>query len=178
MTEREIINGCIKKDEVCQRMLFEQFAAGMMTVCRRYARDQGEAEDILQDAFIRIFSFIRQYRSEGSLEGWIRRIVVNTALKAIQKRKIVFSGINEEHERVQSTEADAPSNLSAEELLKLISQLPDGYRLVFNLYVMEEYNHEEIAGMLKITAGTSRSQLSKARRMLKEQILSIQKIPI
>lgn len=158
-------------------MLFEHYAGRMMTVCRRYASDSTEAEDMLQESFIRVFNNISQYRFEGSLEGWIRRIVIHTALRILQKKKIRFAEINEELDIEQSLGVDGISSLSAEELLKLISGLPDGYRVVFNLYVLEGYDHNEIAAMLEINAATSRSQLSKARKVLQTQIENLTKLP-
>jgi RNA polymerase sigma factor (sigma-70 family) len=149
----------------------------MMTVCLRYACDQAEAEDMLQESFIKIFSHIGQYRFEGPLEGWIRRIVVNTALRILQKKKIEFAAIDEDLDLTQTMNVDAIASLSAGELLKLISGLPDGYRVVFNLNVLEGYDHNEIAQMLEITAATSRSQLLKARKMLQTQIENLQKLP-
>ena len=149
----------------------------MMTLCRRYACDQKEAEDILQESFIKVFKQIEQYRFEGSLEGWIRRIVVHTALRTLQNKKIRFTDIDEDLQNTSSVDPDALMNLSAEELLRLIRNLPDGYRIVFNLYVHEGYDHNEIASMLNISAGTSRSQLLKARKYLKTQIESLKKLP-
>jgi RNA polymerase sigma factor (sigma-70 family) len=177
LTERELIEGCLKKNSKSQRRLFELYAGKMMTVCRRYANDQTEAEDILQEAFIRVFSNIAQYRFEGSLEGWIRRIVIHTALRILQKKKIRFAEINDDLDIEQSMNADGISALSAEELLKLISALPEGYRIVFNLYVLEGYDHNEIAAILDINAATSRSQLSKARKVLQTQIENLTKLP-
>ena len=149
----------------------------MMTVCRRYATDPTEAEDMLQEAFIRIFNNIGQYRFEGSLEGWIRRIVIHTALRVLQKKKLRFSEIQDGLDIEQSMTVDGVASLSAEELLKLISGLPDGYRIVFNLYVLEGYDHNEIASMLDINAATSRSQLAKARKVLQTQIENLTKLP-
>jgi len=148
-----------------------------MTVCRRYASDLTEAEDILQESFIRVFSNISQYRFEGSLEGWIRRIVIHTALRILQKKKIRFAEIKDDLDIEQSMTVDGIASLSAEELLKLISALPEGYRIVFNLYVLEGYDHNEIAAMLDINAATSRSQLSKARKVLQTQIENLTKLP-
>jgi len=178
LTEYEIINGCIKENATCQRLLFEQYAGKMMTVCLRYATDQMEAEDMLQDAFIRVFNFIHQFKFEGSFEGWVRRIVVNTALKYVQKKKISFAEINDHSEQSPRLEPYAYSNLGEGDIMKLIQQLPEGYRVVFNLNVMEGYSHEEIATMLNIQPGTSRSQLVKARKMLQNQILKLQKIAV
>jgi RNA polymerase sigma factor (sigma-70 family) len=178
LTDRELIEDCLKKSPKSQRGLFERYAGKMMTVCRRYACDQKEAEDMLQESFIRVFLSLDQYRFEGALEGWIRTIFVHTALKTIQKKKIHFSDLDNNQETVQAIEADALTNLSTEELLRLISTLPDGYRLVFNLYVLEGYDHSEIAKLLNINVATSRSQLLKARRVLKTQIENLRKIPI
>jgi RNA polymerase sigma factor (sigma-70 family) len=175
LTEEELIKKCIRKDANSQRMLFEQYAGSMMTICRRYSCDQQEAEDMLQDSFIRVFSYIDQYEFKGSFEGWIKRIVVNASLKVLQKKKIHFLEINDDQYKEQSIDSYALSDLNEEELLKLISNLPEGYRVVFNLFVIEGYSHEEIAELLHIKAGTSRSQLSKARDMLKEQIRTLQK---
>ena len=149
----------------------------MLTVCRRYANDQTEAEDMLQEAFVRVFNNIAQYRFEGSLEGWIRRIVIHTALRVLQKKKIRFTEIKDDLDIEQSMSADGIAALGAEELLKLISALPEGYRIVFNLYVLEGYDHNEIASMLDINAATSRSQLSKARKVLQTQIENLTKLP-
>ena len=148
-----------------------------MTICRRYAGNQLEAEDMLQEAFISIFSHINQFKFDGSFEGWLKRITVNAALKILQRRKIKVIGVTHDHHELESRDVDVLSDLNAEDLLKLISQLPDGYRMIFNLYAIEGYSHDEIAAMLKIKAATSRSQLSKARAMLKDRIILSQKIP-
>ena len=154
-------------------MLFKQYAGIMMTICLRYSCDHTEAEDMLQEGFIRVFRYINQYKFEGSFEGWLKRVIVNAALRILQKKVIHFSEINEELQDLQ--QGDILSNLSEREILKLISNLPTGYRVVFNLYVLEGYSHSEIAEMLQINAGTSRSQLAKAKRTLQEQIRSQQK---
>jgi len=180
LTDEEIIKGCIQEDESSQRELFHRYAGKMLGVCQRYARNTADAEDIVQDAFIKVFEKIRQFKSEGSFEGWIRRIVVNTALKkytVIRYDKEV-SGFEITDRNESSMEASAYSHLNEKELLGLINNLPDGYRLIFNLFVIEGYQHEEIAQMLKIQPGTSRSQLVKARNMLKQQIMQKHRIAI
>lgn len=177
MTEKEIIRGCIKNNATCQRLLFEQYAGKMMTICLRYTRNQKDAEDTLQESFIRIFSSISGFREEGSFEGWLRRIVVHTALKMLQKKKIHFSTIDDNDETAPTVDPHVLDRLSTEELLQFIGRLPEGYRLVFNLYVLEGYDHNEIAGMLDISPGTSRSQLIKARRLLQQQINILFKLP-
>jgi len=133
---------------------------------------------MLQEGFIRVFRYIHQYKFDGSFEGWIKRIVVNASLRILQKKGIHFLEINEELQELQQAEADILSTLSEREILKLISNLPTGYRVIFNLYVLEGYSHGEIAEILQIDKGTSRSQLSKARRTLQEQIRSQQKLSI
>jgi RNA polymerase sigma factor (sigma-70 family) len=178
LTELDIIKGCLQEDVTCQRLLFEQYAGKMMTVCLRYANDQMEAEDMMQDGFIRVFKYIHQFKFEGSFEGWVRRIVVNTALKYVQKRRVRFTEIEDHSEHSPRMESFAFSSLGEEEILKLIQRLPEGYKMVFNLNVIEGFSHEEIADMLNIQPGTSRSQLVKARKMLQSQIINLQKIAV
>ena len=170
MTEQELIAGCIREDKRCQQLFFSQFAGKMMTVCRRYARHPSEAEDIFQDAFIKVFNALKQFEGKGSLEGWIRKIMVNTALKYYTKLSYQneISGLENLPEY-----ADLPnvySNLGEEEILKLIAKLPDGYRVVFNLAAIEGFSHKEIGELLHIEESTSRSQLVKARAHLQQQI--------
>jgi RNA polymerase sigma factor (sigma-70 family) len=153
-----------------QRELYQRFNGKMMAVCRRFAGDLTEAEDMLQEAFIRVFTSMEQFRFEGSLEGWIRRIVVHSALEVLRKRLVRFTDIEGEAETLVSPDTDAVTAMSAGELMKLICDLPDGYRVVFNLYVIEGYDHNEIATLLGVSAATSRSQLLKARRALQDQI--------
>jgi len=152
----------------------------MLGVCHRYARNGGDAEDILQDAFIKVFAKIYQFKFEGSFEGWIRRIVVNTALKKYSLRRYEkeVSGYEISDRDESGMEPSAYAHLTEKELLDLINNLPDGYRLVFNLYVIEGYQHDEIAEMLGIQSGTSRSQLVKARTMLQKQIIQLQKVAV
>jgi RNA polymerase sigma-70 factor (ECF subfamily) len=137
----------------------------------RYARNTLEADDILQEGFIKVFNFLKDYRYQGSLEGWIRRIVVNTAINYYRSRLHEWEEVNIEKAgsspKLETAEVD---NLSRDELLALIQQLPEGYRLVFNLYVIEGYNHQEIGKLLDISENTSKSQLSRARASLQEKI--------
>lgn len=143
----------------------------MFTVCLRYGTDRHEAEEILQEGFIKVFSSLHQFRSEGSLEGWIRRVMVTTALQRLRSRAPLHAVLPEESG--QAVEAEAiESNLGAKELLALVQSLPAMYRTVFNLYVFEGYQHREIAAMLHISEGTSKSNLFDARRWLKQRILA------
>lgn len=178
MTEHELIRGCIRKDATCQRKLFELYAGKMMSVCLRYAADAAEAEDMLQEGFIRIFSYIHQFKFEGSFEGWLRRIVVNSALKQLQKKRISFTEISDHQDHSPRMDPYVYANLGEEDLMKLINALPEGYRVVFNLSVIEGYSHEEIAQLLNVQPSTSRSQLVKARKMLQNQITELQKIAV
>lgn len=148
-----------------------------MGVCVRYAQDNAEAEDILQEGFIRIFRYIHQFKGEGSFEGWMRRIVVNCALKVIQKKKLHFVEASETTlATVPTINATALDQLTAQEILRLVNALPTGYKTVFNLVVVEGYSHEEVADLLGIQASTSRSQLVKARKMLQNQLAHLQKM--
>ena len=176
MTENDIIKGCLKKNATSQHLLFHQYSRQLMSVCLRYSGNVWEAEDMLQEAFIRIFAFIHQYKFKGSFEGWIRSVTVNTCLRKLEKLKIKYDDISTIETLKDTIEPNAISALAEKELIRLISNLPDGYRIVFNLNVIEGYSHNEIAAMLGIAPVTSRSQLIKARRLLQKQIISHQKI--
>jgi RNA polymerase sigma factor (sigma-70 family) len=176
LTEGEIIQGCLKKNAAAEHALFQRYAGVLMTICRRYGGNPTEAEDMLQEAFIRIFKFINQYQGTGSFEGWLKRITVRSCLQILQARKVRFTDLPDSYQETQTSVPDIIADLDAEEILKQISYLPDGYRMIFNLYVMEGYTHEEIGQILKIKAATSRSQLSKARNMLQAKINLLQKI--
>jgi RNA polymerase sigma factor (sigma-70 family) len=170
--EEELVQLFQKKDPDAFRKLYGQYAAKMMAVCVRYMGDTDKAKDVLQDGFIKVLRHIHEFRAEGSLEGWIRRIIVNTALLALRQDKLRFAVGPEEVEFELHTSFDeALDRLSVKELLTMISNLPPGYRTVFNLFVMEGYSHKEIAAELNINESTSRSQLTKARNMLQEMIL-------
>ena len=147
----------------------------MMTVCRRYGRHKLEAEDILQDSFIKVYKALHQFKFEGSLEGWIRRIVVTTAIKSVRKKSFTNELYDVELDYEEVSSPLALSNLNEEELLRYISELPDGYRYIFNMYAIEGYSHKEIADNLGIKESTSRSQLTKARKMLQKRIIQSEK---
>lgn len=142
----------------------------MYAVCLRYARTPADAADILQEGFVKVFTKMGQFNFQGSFEGWVRRIMVNTALRTYQRQRFDYEQTGYEHLPDAPVDADALSTLSEQELLNLIAQLPDGYRVVFNLVAIEGYSHAEVAEMLKIQESTSRSQLTKARRWLTEQL--------
>ena len=142
----------------------------MYAVCLRYARSTSDAADILQEGFVKVFTKLDQFQFQGSFEGWVRRIMVNTALRAYQRQRFDHESSGYEHLPESPVDPDAVSNLSEAELLRLISRLPDGYRVVFNLVAIEGYSHAEVAELLNIQESTSRSQLTKARRWLGEQL--------
>ena len=180
MTQEQLIKACIKEDAASQKEVFTRYGSKMLGVCKRYARTNEDAEDMLQDAFIKVFDKLQQFKFEGSFEGWIRRIVVNTALKkySVIRYSKELVGCDTSLQQEGADDPLAYNQLSQKDLLALIYRLPDGYRLIFNLHVIEGYQHEEIAGMLGIKPGTSRSQLVKARNMLQKQIIELQKIAV
>ena len=168
MSLEQLIDNCKKNDTKAQSQLYKLFSSKLFSLCLKYSRNYAEAEDNLQDSFVTVFNKISQYNNKGSFEGWMKRIAINTALQRY-RTKGVFSIINEENieDVVVEIEED---NLSIDYLLSIIQELPDRYRLVFNLYVLDGYSHKEIADMLKITTGTSKSNLARARLILKEKI--------
>lgn len=172
ITDEELIEGCVAANKRSQQELYTRYANRMWGVCLRYARNREEAEDILQEGFIKVFDNISKFRNEGSFEGWIRRIMVNTALKHYSRNTFREESLGADEHLAGSIPAEAISRLSEKDLLCLIASLPEGYRLVFNMYVIEGYDHREIASMLGIAESTSRSQLVKARIMLQKQINS------
>lgn len=172
MTEKEIIEGCLRQKRECQQELFRRYAGKMLAVCMRYARHHMEAEDVLQDAFIKVFDHLHQFQNKGSFEGWIRRVVVNTALKTFDRKSFTHEQYGlEVREDYSAAEPKVFAQLNEEELLGLIARLPEGYRIVFNLYAIEGYSHAEIADMLGVQESTSRSQLVKARKMLQAMVI-------
>ncbi|MGV3686652.1 MAG: RNA polymerase sigma factor [Daejeonella sp.] len=169
-----LLEGCKKGDRKAQEHLYKMLAPKMMGVCMRYAKDTYEAEDILQLGFIKVFQKVAEFRGEGSFEGWIRRIMVNSAIESYRKnlRTLNIIDIDEVHDQPQST--FDMSGLELKDLMKLVQQLSNGYRLVFNMYVIEGFSHKEIAKELGISEGASKSQLSRARSILKEKILKME----
>ena len=167
ISEAEIISGCIKGDKKAQKALYDKYSAKMLGVCIRYFRSVDEAEDALQEGFIRVFKNIDKFRNEGSFDGWIRRIIVNTALNFYKSNLKHYYAVDYA-EIEESLEDDKLNfdNLSVEYLLKMIQLLPEGYRLIFNMYEIEGYTHKEISEMLGISINTSKSQLMKSKKLL------------
>ena len=169
-----LLEGCKRGERKAQESLYKVLASKMMGVCMRYAKDNYEAEDMLQMGFVKVFTKMTEFRGEGSFEGWIRRIMVNTAIETYRKnlRTMNVVDIDEVYDQPQNT-FDI-NQLEMKDLMKLIQQLSSGYRMVFNMYVIEGYSHREIAEALGITEGASKSQLSRARGILKEKIMKIE----
>ncbi|MBR9757938.1 MAG: RNA polymerase sigma factor [Algicola sp.] len=166
---KKLIQKCSENDTKAQGELYHLYSRVLFSVSLKYSRNYAEAEDNLQDAFVTIFKKITQYQAKGSFEGWLKRIVINTALQRYRKQD-VFEIIDEEKIKNPSVEVQDDEDIPLDYLLSCIQKLPDRYRLVFNLYVMDGYSHKDIAEMLTISTGTSKSNLARARLILKENI--------
>jgi RNA polymerase sigma factor (sigma-70 family) len=166
-SEEEILKGCRKNKRQYQEVLYQKYAKKMYGICLSYAGGRDLAQDMLQDAFIKIFNRIKDFKQEGSLEGWIRKIVTNTAIDHLRQQKRVQNYISDQKETKEDIfEPDALQKLQTQDVLDQVAKLPEGARIVFNLYALEGYTHKEIAEKLKITEGTSKSQFNRARKIL------------
>lgn len=172
MSLKKLISQCRKQDRKAQEELYRKYSGKLFTLCLKYSGNYEQAKDNLQDGFIKIFQNINQFRGTGSFEGWMTRIMINTALKKYQDKSI-FLTIEEEHFEEPEVEVEEDA-VSVDFLIRIVQDLPERYRLVFNLYTMEGYSHQEIAELLKISVGTSKSNLARARIKLKEKIISAQ----
>lgn len=176
MSEEEMIKGCLKNNPLAQRTLYNKLGPKMMGVCLRYMTNTEEAEDVLQDGFVKVFDKLGAYSGTGSFEGWVRRIFVNTALDAIRKNRKL-----KHQTQIENVAFALESNdfifetLVAEDLMKVLQELPQGYKTVFNLYAIEGYSHKEIAKRMNVTVSTSKSQFSRAKAMLREKITELEK---
>lgn len=179
MSESEIIKGCIKQDRTCQKALYESLYGKMMGVCLRYAKSRDEAKDMLQDGFMKVFNSIRSFSHNGSFEGWVRRIMVNTAIDHLRRNKqeyLIVSTVRatEAAERIEDeNDEDMLASINREDILKAVQQLTPAYRTVFNLYVIEGFSHKQIAELLEISEGTSKSNLAKARFNLRKNLVHL-----
>ncbi len=176
MSLDQLINDCKEKHLKAQEELYKRYATSLFSVCLKYASSYADAEDILQDSFMIIFDKIAQYKNKGSFEGWLKRIAINTALQRYRKPG-VFNIINEENIPEVLVEVDEES-INLDFLLGIIQELPDRYRMVFNLYVLDGYSHKEISKLLEISDGTSKSNLARARQILKDKIEVTQNNPL
>ena len=176
MTEEAILKGCLQNDPTAQRELYNRYSPKMLSVCYRFAHNREDAEDMLQEGFIKIFSQMHTFGNRGSFEGWIRRIVVHTCINVLKKNKRFNESVDIIHATaVQVREESVPSIVQAKQIVECIRMLPIGYRTVLNLYAIEGYSHREIGTMLDIEESTSRSQYTRAKAML-EDILVRKKI--
>ena len=169
--KNQLIEQCLKGNPKAQRELYEEYAEIMLGVCFRYARSLADAEDILQEGFVKVFKNLKQFKGTGELGAWIRKIMVNTAINEINRSKISWVSQEEDKESHQPISEENPEiQLTAKEIASTMQLLPDGYRLVFNLHTIEGYSHNEIADLLKIKPASVRSQYQRARMMLMEQL--------
>lgn len=168
MSEAEIIQGCLDNHASAQEKLYGLYARRMMAVCIRYTRSRFEAEDVFHDAFVKVFANMHSWKG-GSFEGWMRRIFVNTAINHYHQNRKFFDHVDSSYvETTLSSSDNVIADLSNQDLLNMVNRMPDGYKVIFNLHVVEGYNHNEIAEMLHIAEGSSKSQLSKAKAYMKK----------
>ena len=171
MNDSTLVKKCIDGDQRAQRALFEKFAPKMLGVCLRYAKERTQAEDVLQDGFVKVFTKLSHYSGNGSLEGWIRRIVVNTALDEIRKNVKFQANVNvDDVDYKLNLDSFILEGLMAEDLMEIVNDMPAGYKVVLNMFAIEGYSHKEIAVQLNISENTSKSQYSRARAYLKTKL--------
>ncbi len=172
MTEEQMLQGCLKNIASVQEALYNRFSPRMLGVCYRFARNREDAEDMMQEGFIKVFSQIHQFRGQGALEGWVRRIVVHTCINILKKNKKFSDSVDLFHaSTLHLNENNIPSLLQAKQVVECIRLLPLGYRTVLNLYAIEGYSHREISSILDIEESTSRSQYTRAKSMLEDILL-------
>jgi RNA polymerase sigma-70 factor (ECF subfamily) len=169
-SDSDLIEGCVRGDRKIQYELYERYSSRMFGVCLRYAGNTEEAEDILQEGFVKVFRKIDSFRSEGSFEGWIRRIFVNTAIEHFRRKTYLQPITEKEENTVEGKYLSVLDDLAEKDIINLVQQLSPGYRTVFNMYVVEGYTHKQIADALGISEGTSKSQLSRAKIILQDMV--------
>lgn len=176
-TEAQLITALKRGESRAHKVVYERFAGKMMAVCTRYCANRADAEEVMLDGFMRVFEKIGQFREDGSFEGWVRRVMVTESLMFLRKNKQWRQEIPLEDVTVEPDYEWADTSLNETDLLRLVNQLPDGYRTIFNLYAIEGYTHAEIAQMLGISEGTSKSQLSRARLLLQANLKKLEQEP-
>lgn len=169
-SESDLIKGCLESSRRAQEELYRRYSPRMYAVCLRYAGNGEEAADILQEGFIKVFKKLESFRGDGSFEGWMRRIFVNTAIEHFRRKRYLVPVTEKEENTIEGDYSTALDNLGAKDIMALIQELSPGYRTVFNLYVVEGYTHKEIADMMGISEGTSKSQLSRAKVILQDLV--------
>jgi RNA polymerase sigma-70 factor (ECF subfamily) len=172
MTEEAILSGCLQNDAGAQRELYTRYSPKMLSVCYRFAHNREDAEDMLQEGFIKVFSQVHTFQNKGAFEGWIRRIMVHTCINHLKKNKKFNESVDIIYANgIQVREESVPSIVQAKQIVECIRLLPLGYRTVLNLYAIEGYSHKEISGMLDVEESTSRSQYTRAKQMLEEILI-------
>lgn len=173
INDTELVNCCLSNNRKYQELLYKRYASKMYSICLSYAKNKDDAKDILQNGFVKIFTSLKNYRNSGSLEGWIKRIIINTAIDYYRKELVDLRNVNIEFADTKEIEASVLEDINTKELLNLVHKLPEGARIIFNLYAIEGYNHAEISEILKISVGTSKSQFSRAKTLLQNWIQNI-----
>ncbi|TNF39968.1 MAG: RNA polymerase sigma factor [Bacteroidetes bacterium] len=170
---KNIVEECVSGNVRAQETLYRMLAPKMFGVCLRYAKDTTEAEDNLQEGFIKVFTYIKNFRHEGSLEGWVRKIMVNVSLEKFRKQQMIYPVDDLNVFEPENHSNDIIEKITADELIELIQDLPPRYRMVFNLFVMEGMSHKEISEAMKISEGTSKSNLARAKDILKRRVTEL-----
>lgn len=171
ISETDLISGSIEGERKMQEELYRRFAPKMYAVCMRYANNPDDAQDLLQEGFIKVYRNLHRFRAEGSFEGWMRRVFVNSSIEHFRKKSAKLSTVSDKEEStIEDTDITALDSMAEKDIIRLIQDLSPGYRTVFNLYVIEGYSHKEIAEMLGISEGTSKSQLARAKAILQKKV--------
>lgn len=171
ISESDLIKGSIAGDRRMQEELYRRFAPKMYAVCLRYANNTNDAQDLLQEGFIKVYKNLHRFRAEGSFEGWVRRVFVNTSIEHFRKKSAQLSTVSEREENtIEDADITALDSLAEKDIINIVQELSPGYRTVFNLYVVEGYSHKEIGELLGISEGTSKSQLARAKSILQKKI--------
>ena len=171
--EKALLQGCQSGDRHCQQRLYEQYAPRMFALCLRYADDYHQGEDLLQEGFLKVYRALGSFRGDGSFEGWLRRVFVNTAIEHHRKKHHLYPLLDVPNADQEEHDPGVLDQLAVDDLMGLVNALSPGYRAVFNLYAVEGYPHKDIAQMLGISEGTSKSQLARARVILQKQVLAL-----
>jgi RNA polymerase sigma-70 factor (ECF subfamily) len=173
MDEKQLIKSCIDGDRKAQKALYDKYSRKMMGVCLRYVKDVEDARDLMQEGFIKLFTNLRTYTGNGSFDGWVRKIFVNSALERLRHHDVLKdAGDIDNADYADIPDGTLVSDLSSDELMSYVRSLPDGFRMVFNMFAIEGYSHKEISEKLRITESTSRSQYARARKLLRKMILN------
>ncbi|MGH2648039.1 MAG: RNA polymerase sigma factor [Ginsengibacter sp.] len=172
-SETDLINGCIDGNHKMQELLYKKFSSKMYGVCLRYSGNVDDATDLLQEGFIKVFKNLQKFRGDGSFEGWMRRIFVNTSIEHFRKKVKLYNVTEVQENTIEETDLNILDTLAAKDIILLVNELSPGYKTVFNMHVIEGYSHKEIADLLGISEGTSKSQLARAKGVLKKSLEKI-----